>query len=324
MKGNPLKDLRIFQNLDNLAPDHEGRTRAQADGVTAALALFLAIVIWASNSIMVKVVLREITPLTLTWLRFLLAALFYVPFALATWKSAPGYSRREWMLLVGAGIALVPMFSLTLYWALTYTSVANTALVRMTEPAWVLLLGAAFLGERATGRQMAGLALALVGTAALVLLGRQPSVSGDHHMLGMAFMVANSLAWVGYILCAKDLLRRHRVTLVTIHAALAGSAVLFLVTGPTHAAMVAREAMAMSPFAWALVIGMALVVTIGSNQLFSYGLQRTTAGAAAAYSYLTPVLAAVLAWLVLGEPITTVVVVCGLMIALGVYLLNQA
>lgn len=292
--------------------------------MTAALALFLAIVIWASNSIMVKVVLREITPLTLTWLRFLLAALFYVPFALATWKSAPGYSRREWMLLVGAGIALVPMFSLTLYWALTYTSVANTALVRMTEPAWVLLLGAAFLGERATGRQMAGLALALVGTAALVLLGRQPSVSGDHHMLGMAFMVANSLAWVGYILCAKDLLRRHRVTLVTIHAALAGSAVLFLVTGPTHAAMVAREAMAMSPFAWALVIGMALVVTIGSNQLFSYGLQRTTAGAAAAYSYLTPVLAAVLAWLILGEPITTVVVVCGLMIALGVYLLNQA
>ena len=114
------------------------------------------------------------------------------------------------------------------------------------------------------------------------------------------------------------------MTLVTVHAALAGSAVLFLVTGPTQAAMIAREARAMSLLTWILVIGMALVVTIGSNQLFSYGLQRTTAGAAAAYSYLTPVLAAVLAWLVLGEPITTVVVVCGLMIALGVYLLNQA
>jgi drug/metabolite transporter (DMT)-like permease len=69
---------------------------------------------------------------------------------------------------------------------------------------------------------------------------------------------------------------------------------------------------------------MALVVTIGSNQLFSYGLQRVTAGTAAAYSYLTPVLAAVLAWLFLGEPITTVVVVCGVVIAAGVYLLNRA
>jgi hypothetical protein len=59
---------------------------------------------------------------------------------------------------------------------------------------------------------------------------------------------------------------------------------------------------------------------VWSNQLFSYGPQRTTAGSAAAYSYLTPVLA----WLILGEPITTVVVVCGLMIALGVCLLNQA
>ena len=110
--------------------------------MTAAAALLLAILIWASNSIMVKVILREIEPLTLTWLRFLLAALVYVPYAAATWRRAPGYTPREWALLVVAGMALVPAFSLTLYWALIYTTVANTALVRMTEPAWVLLLAA--------------------------------------------------------------------------------------------------------------------------------------------------------------------------------------
>jgi drug/metabolite transporter (DMT)-like permease len=123
--------------------------------VTAAAALLLAILIWASNSIMVKVVLREIEPLTLTWLRFLLAALFYVPYAAATRRRAPRYTPREWALLLVAGVALVPAFSLTLYWALSYTTVANTALVRMTEPAWVLLLAALLLGERATRRQVA-------------------------------------------------------------------------------------------------------------------------------------------------------------------------
>jgi len=292
--------------------------------VTAAAALLLAILIWASNSIMVKVVLREIDPLTLTWLRFLIASLFYVPYAAATWRRAPRYAPREWALLGLAGMALVPAFSLTLYWALIYTSVANTALVRMTEPAWVLLLGALLLGERATSRQMAGLALALAGTAALVLLGRGPGAGAGHDALGIGFMVANSLAWVVYILCFKDLLRRHRVTQVTIHAALAGTAALFLITGPTHAGTVARAAAAMSPLAWALVITMALAVTIGSNQLFSYGLQRVTAGAAAAYSYLTPVLAALLAWLFLDEPVTAAVVVCGLVIAAGVYLVNRA
>jgi drug/metabolite transporter (DMT)-like permease len=292
--------------------------------VTAAAALLLAILIWASNSIMVKVVLREIDPLALTWLRFLLAALFYVPYAAATWRRAPGYTRREWGLLVGAGLALVPAFSLTLYWALTYTSVANTALVRMTEPAWVLLLGALLLGERATRRQVAGLALALAGTAALVLLGRQPSGGGEHNALGIGFMVANSLAWVVYILCFKHLLRRHRVTQVTTHAALAGTAMLLLVTGPAYAVTVANAAAAMSPLSWALVIAMALVVTIGSNQLFSYGLQRVTAGAAATYSFLTPILAALLAWIFLGEPVTAAVVVCGVVIAAGVYLVNKA
>jgi drug/metabolite transporter (DMT)-like permease len=293
--------------------------------VTAAAALLLAILIWASNSIMIKVVLREIDPLTITWLRFLLAALFYVPYAALTWRRGPRYTRREWALLVAAGLALVPAFSLTLYWALIHTSVANTALVRMTEPAWVLLLGALLLGERATLRQLTGLALALSGTAALVLLGSRPGAGGGgNDALGIAFMIANSLAWVVYILCFKDLLRRHRVMEVTAHAALAGTVVLLLVTGSTHAATIARAAAAMSSLAWALVIAMAIIVTIGSNQLFSYGLQRVTAGAAAAYSYLTPILAAFLAWTFLGEPITAAVVVCGIIIAAGVYLVNRA
>ena len=290
----------------------------------AAVALLLVILLWASNSIMVKIVLREIDPLTLTWLRFVIAGLFYVPYAVLTRAEAPRYTGREGMMLLAAGIALVPVFSLTLYWALSYTTVANTALVRMTEPAWVLLLGALLLGERATSRQLGGFALALLGTLALVLLGQPPSGGGEHHVLGMMYMGANSFAWVGYVLCFKHLLRRHSVTQLTTHAALVGSAALFLVTGWTHASTVARQALAMSPLAWVLVIAMALLVTITSNQLFAYGLQRVPAGVATAYSYLIPVVSAGGAWLFLGEPITKVVVVCGAVIAAGVYLINRA
>ncbi|HWM76702.1 MAG TPA: DMT family transporter [Methylomirabilota bacterium] len=289
----------------------------------AAVALLLVILLWASNSIMVKIVLREIDPLTLTWLRFVIAGLFYVPYAVLTRAEAPRYTGREGMMLLAAGIALVPVFSLTLYWALSYTTVANTALVRMTEPAWVLLLGALLLGERATSRQLGGFALALLGTLALVLLGQPPSGGGEHHVLGMMYMGANSFAWVGYVLCFKHLLRRHSVTQLTTHAALVGSAALFLVTGWTHASTVARQALAMSALAWVLVIAMALLVTIASNQLFAYGLQRVPAGVATAYSYLIPVFAAAGAWLFLGEPITNAVVVCGAVIAVGVYLINR-
>lgn len=85
--------------------------------------------------------------------------------------------------------------------------------------------------------------------------------------------------------------------------------------------MTAAVALLLAILIWAS--NSVVVVTIGSNQLFSYGLQRTTAGAAAAYSYHIPVLAAVFAWAFLGEPITSAVVVCGLIIASGVYLLNR-
>ena len=49
-----------------------------------------------------------------------------------------------------------------------------------------------------------------------------------------------------------------------------------------------------------------------------------TAGTAATYSYLTPILAALLAWIFLGEPVTVDVVACGVIIAAGVYLVNRA
>jgi drug/metabolite transporter (DMT)-like permease len=48
------------------------------------------------------------------------------------------------------------------------------------------------------------------------------------------------------------------------------------------------------------------------------------AGVASAYSYLIPVFAAGSAWIVLAEPITMAVVVCGSVIAAGVYLVNRA
>jgi drug/metabolite transporter (DMT)-like permease len=50
----------------------------------AAAAVLLLILLWASNSIMAKIVLREIDPLTLTWLRFLIAGGFYLPYAVLT------------------------------------------------------------------------------------------------------------------------------------------------------------------------------------------------------------------------------------------------
>ena len=54
------------------------------------------------------------------------------------------------------------------------------------------------------------------------------------------------------------------------------------------------------------------------------GTVRRAAGVAGAYSYLIPVFAAGSAWIVRGEPITMAIVVCGTLIAAGVYLVSRA
>ena len=118
--------------------------------------LVLCNLFWAGNYVFGKYVISEITPLWITFSRWVLALFFLFPIAYyfekMEWKSI----KAEWLLLTSMGVLGIIGYNLLLYSALAYTTATNAALVSALNPGIIVLVSVFLTGERVSRLQAAG------------------------------------------------------------------------------------------------------------------------------------------------------------------------
>ena len=109
------------------------------------LFLILANLFWAGNYIFGKFVVAELSPIQLTFTRWLIAVILLFP--LAHWIEKPDWKSvwKEWKVLSLMGMLGIIGYNFFLYWALTYTTSMNAALVNSITPAVIVLFSFLFL-----------------------------------------------------------------------------------------------------------------------------------------------------------------------------------
>jgi drug/metabolite transporter (DMT)-like permease len=244
--------------------------------------------------------------------RFALAAAALVAIAGAT-GALRGVPRRA----VLAGLAMGAIGYATqsgLYFAaLERMDASLLALILYAYPALVLI-GAVALGrERATRRRVAALAIALAGTA-LVLLG---AASGSLDPLGTAMGFGAALAYTIYILTGDrvgaTVPALGMAALVCVGAA-STFALASLVRGGPELGFAAGG--------WGWIGAIALVSTVGAIVMFFAGLARVGPSAASILSTLEPVVTIGLAAAAFGESLAAVQLVGGALV-LGAVVVMQ-
>ena len=157
--------------------------------------LTLGILAVSSSSILVR--LADAPPLVIGAWRLILATLIVTPLALPVARREwPRLSRRDWALLIGAGVTLALHFG-TWITSLSYTSVASSVILVATNPLWVALASAWLLGERIGPGTRLGLLIAMLGTVVVSLGGLD---------LSRRAMLGNGLAILGAIFCSAYIL----------------------------------------------------------------------------------------------------------------------
>ena len=221
--------------------------------------------------------------------RFAIAGL-----ALAAVMAATG---RRWPrgrpLAVGIGMGAIGYVgqAVCFFAALNHASAGLVALLLYAYPTLVVLLSAAFLGERLTIAKVALLATSFVGLA-LTLGGGQGTATGI--ALGLAAAAFYSV----YILVGArelghtDALASTTVVCLAAAVVLAGSA---LFTQPRFPG---------TWWGWAAIGAIAVVSTVISILAFFAGLKRVGPAVASIISTFEPLVTVTLAWLVLGESLT--------------------
>ena len=265
-----------------------------------ALALALAALFWSGNFVAGRALRGAVDPVTLNFLRWLVALAIIAPFVWNSTLAAWPVLRREWRLITALGATGIAAFHILIYLALQSTTVASALLILSLAPI-ATLLGSALLELRQPSRRQTGGALiSIAGAAVLITRGDFSSIFSQSFSTGDLWMLAAVAIWAAYSL----ILRRRPADLspsvalaASVAAALLMMLPLLLFTSVPFAGLGSAGVL--------LSIGyIALFASAIAFLLWSRGVSQL--GPGGQFVNLMPVFGAGLAFLLLGEAPTWV------------------
>lgn len=256
----------------------------------------------------------DASPVWIVAVRAVFASLALALFALARgqWRLP---SRDLWRPLLLSGTILA------VHWLSFFASVklAGVALATVTVVSFPLF---SVLIEAGQGRVrprpshvMAGLAIVL---AVAMLMGGSGEASASHRALAVAVGLFSAVAFSLFGFSSEALNRRMTPAMLSVGqngvvAALVIPCLLLPVANPAPT----------QPRQWLLLIALGVVTTATTHQLYFYAMQRLSPVACGGYMALEPVYTILFAGVLLGEPITPVIALCGAMILAASVVLSR-
>jgi drug/metabolite transporter (DMT)-like permease len=255
-----------------------------------------------------------------------LPSAFYRPFlaipAIWLWLAlAPsgGEARRPRTSSDYAGLLLAGAFFAgdLAFWHLSlhHTSVANATLLANAAPVFVVLGGWLLFGKRVRPTFLGGMVLALAGGACLVggTLTLDPA-----KLTGDGYGVATAVFLASYLMAVERLRRRFTAATIMLWTSIGTAVVLFPVALATGESMVA-----ITPHGWAMLLGLGLISHAGGQGMIAYALAHLPASLAAVGLLFEPVAAAIMAMIVLAEPLSAWQTIGGAIILWGIFIARR-
>ena len=293
------------------------RVAAPTPALYGLLALLL--VLWSSNFIFAKFALRDISLPMAIGLRYVFSAACMLPVVAlgrrnATWQES-AWKWSDTPALLGVGLLGLVGNQVLFLIGLSKTSVAHAAVITGLSPVTVLL-GAVFLGvERITRARIVGLLIAGCG---VVVLGFSRGATGGATWAGDAVMLSSVLVFAAFNLLGKPLAERFGSMKMNAFA-YGGAGVLALpmvVGGWSHAAHA-------SGLAWIGVVYMAVCSSVMGYLIYGHALRHLPASRVAVVVYLQPLLASLLAVVILGERPGVGFLPAAALVLSGVYMVER-
>ncbi len=286
-----------------------------AKGALGAFAAILYVFLWASAFVPSRVLARGAPPLTILWIRFLVAGGILLVAARFAGVPFPR-DRATWLRLLALGIGGNALYLGLSYIALQHLSAGMGSIIASTNPLLLALVAPALLGEPLTRRKLIGLLLGFSGVvlAMWVRAGTQTARISDVLLSStgvLAFIASN-------VVYKRMRTRPHVVVLNGAQLFLAGAVLIpaaLLREGPPHILWT-------PPLIWSFVY-LVLVLSVGASMLWFWILHHGEASRVSAYFFLTPVFGLLLGALLLGERLVPLDGVALLVIATGLWLATR-
>ena len=226
-------------------------------------------------------------------------------------KAAAASPRRVRRLVIVSGLFFAVDLALW-HWSIQLTSVANATLFANFAALFVVLFGRIFLHEPITSKFVLAMLVALGGTALLV--GANVHL-GPRTLLGDALALGAAIFYAGYLLTVKALRSSMSTSRIMTGSACASAPALIVA-----AVLSGENLIPGSSRGWFAVVALAIFSHAGGQSLIAYALAHLRASFSSVALLLQPVVAAVAAWVLLGEQLGTWQIAGGAAVLCGVAL----
>ena len=274
------------------------------------LMLLTTVLLWALNLSVTKYILTHgFHPLPYATLRYGLAAAIFVALTLAAERTLR-VERRHVPILALALVALW-LNQLSFVFALDRTTASTIGLLLGAIPIFAALLGLLLGTETPSRRFWLAAAISFVGVG-FVAVGSGGEVSGG--FLGILLGLATGATWAAYSVTVAPLMRTYtpyRISALVIP----GAWVLLLVTGLSETR---DQSWDLGWEIWALLVFATLGPLVLTNVLWFHSIHRIGPAKATLAANLQPFVAAVLAVILLSEPLSALQISGGVLIGLGI------
>ncbi|PFB26037.1 EamA family transporter [Bacillus cereus] len=284
--------------------------------ILGAICLSLAASIWGGMYVVSKYVLDFIPPLTLVWLRFIIAfVVLYAILKIAEKKQKKIITirKKDWLLF--AWIGFIGYFiSITCQFIGTKLSDAHTgSLVTSATPAFMVIFAAIILKEKLTARRLLSTIIATIGV--IIVIGWDIEIGS--YFIGTIILVGAAITWALLSIYVKIASARFSSLVITTYAIFFS---LFFITPFMIWELQSTSIETVNTYVILGVVYLGVVSTAGAFFLWNKGLELMDASIGSLFFFFQPIVGSLLGWLLLNETLSSNFFIGGILIICSVFI----
>ncbi|BAK66016.1 conserved hypothetical membrane protein [Sphingobium sp. SYK-6] len=275
--------------------------------------LVLVMLLWSGNSIVARAIHEEVPPFTLAFWRWAGASLLVLP---ATWRYIAAdrdIIRRGWPRILLLGILGVGSFNAFFYSGLQFTTASNSLLIQAAVPALVLALNFFIFHIRPRPVQVAGCLVAAAGVLAIIFRGDPAALRAMQFNIGDLLILGAVVVWSLYTVLLRLRPPVNALTFLGLTILIGALAML-----PFSLIELQSRAVHLTPGVLAGVAYIIALPSIVAYFMYNRAVEEIGAADAGQVVNLQPLFGALLAILILGEPLHAYHVLGMALILLGI------
>ena len=281
--------------------------------------IILPIIFWACAFPFINILLKELSFINLTIMRFVVVCFVLIIFLSFQSKRFNPLQKKDIIPIFLLGFFGVIGYHLGLNYGEQYVSPGAASLIIATIPIFVAILSIIYLEEKITLKKTSGIIISLTGVTIISLWGTSDAIIEIDYIYGAIGVLIAAIMGALYTIAGKKMLKRYNGFSLTVYAMLLGSIGLI----PFLNVSLINQVKNLSITGWGGLIFLGLFSTITAYTLWYIALETRDASEISMYLYAIPVISTIISFFLVGEIITIYFILGGLFVITGLLLVNS-